>query len=141
MGPVVIFPDPQLVAITHLKAVVAGATVSSEPPGPDEFDAALPVVIVTALPSPPMPNKWALSAARLFFEVIARDQPTANQVANVVNAHVRSLGGGTVPIVGGNAVVSTVRNTSSPESGDDTNTNYRTSGFSAELLLRPLRAT
>ena len=139
MGPVVIFPDAQLVAITHLRSVLDGVEVCSEPPGPDEMAGLLPVLVVTGLPSPPMPNRWALSASRLFFEVIAQDQPTANQVANIVNAHVRSLGGSTVPIVGGDAVVSTVRNTAPPESGDDTNSNYRTAGFSAELLLRPLR--
>lgn len=138
MAPVVVFPDAQTVAITYLKDALGGA-VASEPPGPDELSGMLPFLVVTGLASPPMANRWALSIARLYFEVIAADQPSANQAANLVNAHVRSMAGTSVAVPGGTATVSTVKNCAHPEPGDDRNPNYRTSGFSAELWLRPLR--
>lgn len=140
MAPLVIFPDAQTVAITHLKTALGAAVgyVASEPPGPDEMDGFLPVLVVSGLRSPPMANRWALSIARLYFEVLAPDQPTANQVANLVNAHVRALAGTSVTVPGGVATVSTVKNCAHPEPGDDTNTDYRQSAFSAELWLRPL---
>lgn len=143
MAPYVEFPDAQTVAIVWLSARLAehGIRVSGEPDGPDQLPTELPTVVVTALASPPMPNRFALAAARLYFEAIAPTQPDANRAANRANAHVRALAGQSVTTVDGVATVSTVRHCTTPESGDDTNTSYRTSGFSAELLLRPLRAT
>lgn len=143
MAPLVVFPDAQLVAITYLRPALGSTVgyVASEPPGPDEFPDDVPVLIVDALRPPSMPNRWALAAARLLFTVTAPDQPTANHVANVVNAHVRAMSGATVTLPGGTATVSTVRDVTTPESGDDSNPNYRTAAFPAVLLLRPLRTT
>ncbi|MFJ9558273.1 hypothetical protein ACIRPH_31085 [Nocardiopsis sp. NPDC101807] len=134
-----IFPDAQLVATTYLRAALGDIvqSVSSEPPGPDDF--VTPLLVITALRPPAMPNRWALSASRLFFTVIADDQPTANHVAAIVNGHVRAMAGATVEILGGTATVSTVRNVSAPEAGDDSNQDQRDAAFSGELLLRPLR--
>ena len=141
MAPLVIFPDAQLVATTYLRAALGDIvqSVSTEPPGPGDF--VTPLLVVTALRPPPMPNRWALSASRLLFTVIADNQPTANHVANLVNGHVRAMAGATVDILGGTATISTVRNCAAPDAGDDTNQDQRDSAFSAELLLRPLRTT
>ena len=139
MAPYVEFTAAQEAAISYLGTHLDGVNVSGEPPGPDELPTTIPLLVVTALASPPMPNRFALAAARLYFEAIAANQPAANRAANRANAHVRALAGQTVPVDGGTATISTVRHCTSPESGDDRNINYRTAGFSAELLLRPLR--
>lgn len=143
MAPLVVFPDAQLVALTYLRPALTGVVgyAGSEPPGPDELPDLLPVLVVEALRPPNMPNRWALAAARLLFTVIARDQPTANHTANLVNAHVRAMSGATITLPGGTTTVSTVQDVAAPESGDDSNPNYRTAAFSAVPLLRPLKTT
>ncbi|GAA4928761.1 hypothetical protein GCM10023224_05060 [Streptomonospora halophila] len=136
-APFVLFGDPLLVATTYLRDVLGAAAteVAHEPPGPEEYAAALPLVLITQLPSPPMLNRYALDVARLDVEVHHDGElADAMGLARLANAHMRALGGRTVELV----TVSTVRNTTTPEPREDPNDSVRVAGFTCELVLRPI---
>lgn len=139
-APFVRFADPVLVATTYLRDVLGSQAgmVAAEPPGPEEYDDSLPLVLVRVLPSPPMANRFALDVARLDFEVHhGGPLPDAMALAREVNAHVRALGGRTI----GGVTVSTVRRVSTPELRSDPNESVRAVGFTGELYLRPPQTT
>ncbi|GAB3213322.1 hypothetical protein GCM10027294_43790 [Marinactinospora endophytica] len=130
---VVVFGDAELVTITRLRATVTAGHVCSEPPGPDELEALMPVLMVQRLPSPPMANRFALDVARMDITARAWDRPAAIELASQAGAAIRSMGGLTIADI----TVSTVRRMTGPEVRPDPGIG-RVAGFTCELFLRPL---
>ncbi|MBB5431349.1 hypothetical protein [Nocardiopsis composta] len=147
MAPIVHHADAELAAITWLRPRLPEVTVCSERPLPDAFAAALPIVQITRLPSPPS-HRWVHDIARMQWRVMVPEsweRPGAIDLAAFVGAQVAAMSQAVIPVLEGVytpagtvAVTQVARQTAASEA-EDPNDSVIAFAFTAELYLRPLR--
>lgn len=147
-APVVAHGDAQAVVQAWLMSQVAGVTVRTEMPGPDELAGLLPLVEVALLPSGPSDRRmYIIPRIEVVVRTAAADGawPACVALAGHVAAHAAAMGGRVVDVPAtdytpaGSVAVTQVARVSPPSPYPEDNDAIYAASFTFEPYLRPLR--